>query len=158
MLKPAAMYKDILIEKFASVLYTEDYYFYCGYPGTGLPEIVIEDGTYSYAVIDKDNNVIGFFTYQVFDLTDTVLNFGLISFDKGNPIVGIDVYYKMKELIKTHHKLEWRVVEDNPIKLMYNKFCAKYDGFVHRIHDATRNLKGELKDSFIYEIITSKGE
>ena len=74
MLKPAAMYKDILMEKFTSVLYTEDYYYYCGYPGTGLPEIVIEDGTYSYAIIDKNNNVIGFFTYQIFDLTDTVIS------------------------------------------------------------------------------------
>ena len=64
----------------------------------------------------------------------------------------------MKELIKTYHKIEWQVVEDNPIRLMYDKFCGKYDGFVHRIHDATRNLKGELKDSFIYEIIASKGE
>ena len=68
------------------------------------------------------------------------------------------VDHAFQELIKIHHKLEWRVVEDNPIKLMYDKFCAKYDGFVHRIHDATRNLKGQLVDSFIYEIITSKGE
>ena len=106
MLKPAAMYKDILMEKFTSVLYTEDYYYYCGYPGTGLPEIIIEDGTYSYAIIDKNNNVIGFFTYQIFDLTDTVHNFGVFSFDKGNPIVGIDVYYKMKELIKNLNSKE----------------------------------------------------
>lgn len=158
MLKPAAIYKDILMEKFASILYTEEYYFYCGYPSAKLPEIYIEDGIYSYAIVDKNNNVIGFFTYQIFDLTNTAQNFGLISFDKGNPIVGIDIYYKMKELIKTYHKLEWQVVEDNPIRLMYDKFCAKYDGFVHRIHDATRNLKGQLVDSFIYEIITSKGE
>ena len=155
MLKPAAIYKDILMEKFTSILYTEDYYFYCGYPGTGLPEIETEDGVYNYAIVDKEDNVIGFFSYQVFDLTNTAHNFGLISFDKGNPIVGIDIYYKLKELIKTYHKIEWRVVGDNPIKLMYDKFCAHYDGFTHRLHDATRNLKGELVDSFIYEILNN---
>lgn len=155
MLKPAAIYKDILMEKFTSILYTEDYYFYCGYPGTGLPEIEVEDGIYNYAIVDKEDNVIGFFSYQVFDLTNTAHNFGLISFDKGNPIVGIDIYYKLKELIKTYHKIEWRVVGDNPIKLMYDKFCAHYDGFIHRIHDVTRNLKGELVDSFIYEILNN---
>ena len=158
MLKPAAMYKDILMEKFTSILYTEDYYYYCGYPNTGLPEICVENGIYSYAIVDKNDNVIGFFTYQVFDLTNTAYNFGLISFDKGNPIVGVDIYCKMKELLKIYHKLEWRVVEDNPIRLMYDKFCARYDGFVHRIHDNSRNLKGKLVDSFIYEILTSKGE
>lgn len=158
MLKPAAMYKDILIEKFASILYTEDYYYYCGYPCATLPKICTDDNIYSYAIVDKDDNVIGFFTYQIFDLTNTAHNFGLISFDKGNPIVGIDVYYKMKELLKFYHKLEWNVVGDNPIKLMYDKFCARYNGFVHRIHDSTRNLKGELVDSFIYEVLTSKGE
>jgi hypothetical protein len=157
MLKPATMYEDILMEKFASILYTEDYYYYSGYPCASLPQICIKDNVYSYAIVDKNDNVIGFFTYRVYDLTNTVNNFGLISFDKGNPIVGIDVYYKMKELLKSYHKLEWNVVGDNPIRLMYDKFCAKYDGFVHRIHDSTRNLKGELVDSFIYEIITSKG-
>lgn len=155
MLKPAVMYKDILMEKFSSILYTEDYYYYSGYPCTELPKICIDNNVYNYAIVDKNDNVIGFFTYQTFDLTNTAHNFGLISFDKGNPIVGIDIYYKMKELVKAYHKIEWQVVEDNPIKLMYDKFCAKYDGFVHRIHDATRNLKGELVDSFIYEILNN---
>ena len=158
MLKPAAMYKDILMEKFTSILYTEDYYYYSGYPCAVLPKIYLEENIYSYAIVDKNDNVIGFFTYQILDLTNTVHNFGLISFDKGNPIVGIDVYYKMKELLKFYHKLEWNVVGDNPIRLMYDKFCARYNGFVHRIHDSTRNLKGELVDAFIYEIISSKGE
>ena len=88
MLKPAAIYQDVLMEKFTSILYTEDYYFFCGYPSTELPEIEVEDGKYNYAIVDKEDNVIGFFSYQVFSLTNTAHNFGLISFDKGNPIVG----------------------------------------------------------------------
>ena len=158
MLKPAILYKDILEEKFAKLLYSEDYYFYNGYASGEPFSLKCEDGTYNYVFVDKNNNVLGFLTYQIWDLVDTVHNFGLISFKKGNSILGKDLFNKLKELLSNHHKLEWRVLGDNPVKRHYDKFCNKYNGYIHHLHDSVKNLKGEYVDSYIYEILNIKGD
>ena len=157
MLKPALLYKDIILTKFTELLYTEDYYFYMGYDcGTRLPDLQSEEGTYHYAFVDDNDNVIGFLTYQIYTTTDTVHNFGLISFDKGNPLVGRDLFKKLKELINQHHKVEWCVVDGNPVKKHYDKFCKEHNGYIHHFHDTGRDLNGNLVDSYSYEIINDK--
>lgn len=45
--------------------------------------------------------MVGFFTYHIDIQSDNVNWFGLFSFKK-DIIIGIDVYKKMKELIKQH--------------------------------------------------------
>ena len=155
MLKPAILYKDIIEEEFAKILYSEDYYFYCGYVSGEPFSLNCEDNLFNYAFVDKDDNVLGFLTYQIYDLADTVHNFGLISFDKGNPSLGRDLLNKMEELFQKHHKLEWRVIGDNPVKRHYDNFCSKYKGYRHHLHDVCKNLDGEYVDSYIYEVLNN---
>ena len=137
MLKPAILYKNKILELFAKELYTEDYFYYNGYDcGSCLPTIEPREDVYTYACVDKSDNVIGYLTYRIYSLTDTVCDFGLYSFDKGNPILGVDVLRKLKELISKYHK--------------------KYNGNIIHLHDTSKDLDGRFRDSFIYEIIRDR--
>lgn len=154
MLVPALLYKEELIRKFTEHLYTQDYFYYNGYPcASSLPTIKEDDQTYHYAILNHSKEIIGYFSYQIYSLTDSVCNFGLYSFDKGNPIVGLSVLHKLEELLKYHHRLEWRVIDGNPVKHHYDKFCKKHNGYISHLHDITKDEQGDYHDEYIYEII-----
>ena len=157
MLKPALLYTEEITRKFAEHLYTTDYYYYCGYYcGSTLPKIEEKDDLYQYAFVDDNDNVIGFLTYRINDYSDTVQDFGLFSFEKGNLIVARDLFKKLEELVKRHHKVEWYVVGNNPVKRNYDRFCKKHNGYIHHYHETTKDENGNYIDSFFYEIVNTK--
>lgn len=157
MLKPALLYKDVLEKKFAEQLYTDNYFWYAGYGGCNeLPSYETRDEKYQYAIVGENDKVIGYFAYQIQGITDTVvLNFGLYSFDNGNPLVGIDVFNKMEELIAEHRRVEWRMVGGNKIKKYYDKLCQKHGGNCVQLHQVTKDNHGNWHDEYIYEIVRS---
>ena len=177
MLKPAYAYKEELEKKFAEVVYNDDYFFYMGYPhGHEVPGINVTDYYYQWAIIGKGyeqdswdtgdghviycddetrpiEKVIGYFAYQIQPEADTAMNFGLYSFDKGNPLVGHDVFRKMVELLLNHRRLEWRVIGGNPVEKNYDWFCKKYGGNKVTLHSAVKDPHGGYRDEHIYEIL-----
>ena len=154
MLKPALLYTQEITRKFAEHLYTTDYFYYCGYPcGNSLPKIEEKDDLYQYAIVDKNDDIVGFLTYRINDYSDSVCDFGLFSFDKGNPILGYDLFRKLEELIKKHHRIEWCVVSTNPVKRHYDKFCKHHNGYIHHWHETTKDEYGNYIDSYTCEIV-----
>lgn len=173
MLKPAMLYKDELEKKFASVMYDDDYFLYMGYAhGHELPKIEPMDNVYLWAIVCETKinidplgvfqelkymptkeNVIGYFAYQIQPETDTVLNFGLYSFDRGNLLIGYDVYHKMQELVKNHRRIEWRVIGGNPVIRHYDKFCYMNNGRKVTLHKVVKDPNGVYRDEHIYEIV-----
>jgi hypothetical protein len=154
MLVPAILYKDDFAQAFAKELYTEGYYYYSGYAHcNSLPEIKTEDRNYQYAIIDDDKRLIGYLAYQIAFTEDCAYNFGLYSFDKGNPIIGKDLFEKMEELVSRYHRVEWRMIGGNPVKRHYDKFCAKHNGNRVVLHDVCKDENGNYRDEYIYEII-----
>ena len=158
MLKPAIIYKDEIERKFNEQLYTQDFFYYTGYDGsTYIPEIKREDFLFQYAIIDSSKpdgqQLIGYFSYRLNTLSDTINNFGLYSFDHGNYIIGRDILKKMIELVRSHHRVEWRMIDGNPVKRHYDKFCKRYSGNIVKLHGVTRNPLGGYSDEYIYEII-----
>ena len=154
MLKPAILYKEEILEKFKECVYSEDYFLYAGYAHSHeLPCLDLKDNVYQYAMVDKEDKLIGYFAYQVQPETDTVLNFGLYSFDRGNPLVGLDLFNKMEELVNTYRRVEWRVIGGNPVIRHYDKFCKKHNGNKVTLHNVTRDLQGNFRDESIYEIL-----
>lgn len=155
MLKPAILFKDELERKFKEQIYTNDFFFYAGYDGCAyIPEIKMEDFSYQYAIVDGDN-VIGYFSYSLNTCSDTINNFGLYSFDRGNAIIGKDLLRKMKELVKAHHRIEWRMIGGNPIKRHYDRFCKRCGGNIVKLCEAVRTPSGDYADEYIYEIVNS---
>lgn len=158
MLKPAILYKEILERKFAEQLYSDDYFYYNGYAaGTTMPvEIKSQENLYQYAIVNKDNEVVGFLSYRLLPDLNEATCFGLYSFEKGNAIIGRDLFRKMEELISLSHRVSWKVVGGNPVKRHYDKFCLKYNGNICHEHDVTKDKYGNYHDMFTYEIINKE--
>lgn len=158
MLKPAILFKEKIENEFNKKLYTQDFFYYTGYDGaTYIPDIKREDYLYQYAIIDKDK-LVGYFSYRLEPGSDTIDNIGLFSFDRGNPVIGRDVIRKMKELVNSHHRIEWRMTGGNPVKRHYDRFCKRYGGNVVLLHEVVRTPSGEYADEYIYEIVELKSK
>ena len=154
MLKPAVLYKEQLEKLFTEVIYTDDYLYYNGYAHEHeLPKIGLEYGAYQFAIIDPtSNDVVGFLAYRIDTSVDSVYNFGLISFQKGNLTVVNDALHEFKQLVLNHKRVEWRCVEGNPASRLYDVICKKHHGKKYVLHDVCMSLSGKVLDSYLYEI------
>ena len=72
-------------------------------------------------LLNNDEKLIGYLTYQIDYYSSRANNFGLISFDKGNPIIGKELFYIMEELVNTMHRIEWHMISGNPVEKTYDK-------------------------------------
>lgn len=153
MLKPAILFKSELENIFTEIIYSEDYLYYSGYAHEhNVPKITLEYGAYQYAIIENDT-IIGFLAYRIDATTDSVYNFGLISFQKGNITLVSDALHHFKKLVAEHNRIEWRCVEGNPVSHLYDRICKRFGGSRFTLHQVSKNLKGEIVDSYIYEIL-----
>lgn len=156
MLRPAILYAEQITEGFQKLLYTDTMYLETGYAGEQyVPDIteVPEGGRFNYAIVDSNDEVIGFISYDVDYYISKAYNFGLISFDRGNPLVGKDLFSKMEELVNIFHRVEWRMVGGNPVERSYDKFCKMHNGTKHILKDALKDNYGKYRDDVIYEIV-----
>lgn len=146
MLKPTILYKQQEIEqKLAERLYTKDFFYYQGYPQWfNLPKIEAKENHYQWAIVDKDDKLIGYFDYMINLYVDNVYSFGFISFDKGNIFLVRDVIKKLEELINERHRVEWCAVGGNPAIRAYKRFCNRHGGQILRKRDAVKDERGEL--------------
>ena len=161
MLKPAILYKDKLESKFANEIYTEKYFYYVGYAyGFEIPNIRAQDEYYQWAIVEPIDNftdkILGYLAYHIDPSSDNVDRFGLYSFDEGNQIVIRDTYNKLEELIKQHHRVEWRVIEGNHAKRGYDAFCNKHNGNCVCLHDVIKDSQNKYRNEYIYEVIRSE--
>lgn len=155
MLVPAILYKDKIIEQFQMKFYSIDMLYETGSNSQWCPSIPDEpdEGCFDYAIIDSSKNLIGYLSYQIDYYSSNAYNFGLMSFDRGNPIIGKDLFEKMEELVSTMHRVEWRMIGGNPVERHYDRFCAKYGGAKYILHDSIRDKNGKYHDNVVYEII-----
>ena len=154
MLVPAILYKEEIIKEFQKLYYTDDMLFETGCLEQWCPNIsdIPKKGRFDYAITNK-NKLIGYLSYQIDYYTSKAYNFGLMSFDRGNPIIGKDLFEKLKELVSTMHRVEWRMVGGNPVEKHYDKFCKKYNGNKHILKDSIKDKNGKYRDDIIYEIV-----
>ena len=108
MLVPAILYKDKIIEQFQMKFYSIDMLYETGSNSQWCPSIPDEpdEGCFDYAIIDSSKNLIGYLSYQIDYYSSNAYNFGLMSFDRGNPIIGKDLFEKMEQLVSTMHRVE----------------------------------------------------
>lgn len=124
---PAVLYKEQITKEFQKLYYSEDMLFETGCLGQWTPEIedIPSAGRFDYAIV-SGNKLIGFLSYQVDYYCSSAYNFGLMSFDRGNPIIGRDVFEKLEELVSTLHRVEWRMIGGNPAERGYDAFCERH--------------------------------
>lgn len=158
MLVPAIARKAELEQLFAEHIYDDDMFLYNGYPYcNSIPDFTPKECIYRWAIVDGDG-IVGYFTYYIETNSDNVCSFGLYSFDKGNPLIGIDVYRKMKELARDHRRIEWRMIDGNPVKKHYDRFLKKMNGRKVMLKEAVKDARGGYHDEYIYEIVRGDGD
>ena len=156
-LKPAILYKDEIIKRSQELFYTDDLFFYNGYIGNAPINIVDADelgGIYQYAILDNEK-LIGYISFRIDWVSLSAYNFGLISFDKGNPVIGFAVRQIMNRIINEYHihRIEFRCVGGNPVKKHYDKFCNHYNGRCLTLYDVSKDRTGNYHNEYLYEII-----
>lgn len=157
MLVPAICYKDEIERLFAREIYTDKYFYYSGYAHSHeLPNISAKDYEYQYAIVTSADKLIGYLAYRVDTSSNCAYNFGLYSFDKGNPLIGKDLFGKMEELVKQYHRVEWKMISGNPVQRHYDRFCVKHHGNIVVLHDVCKDSKGKWHDEHIYEIVNER--
>lgn len=112
---------------------------------------------FDYAIIDNEENenLLGYFSYSINWRTRTLYNFGLYSFSKNNPIIGIDIYRQLKQIIKINkiHRAEYSVISGNPVEKHYNKIAKHYGGKKFIFTDTTMDKYGNYHNDTVYGII-----
>ena len=155
MLKPAILYKEEIIKGFQEYFYTDDMMFETGCMNNWCPDISEEpdESTFQFAIVHNEK-LIGYLAYTVDWYTSKAYNFGLFSFDRGNVIVGKEVFNKLEELVSRLHRVEWRMVGGNPTERGYDSFCKRHNGTKHILKDAIKDRNGNYRDDVIYEIVS----
>ena len=161
MLEPAMLHKEAILNGLKKRIYEDEMLYYSGWNGYTLPEISneVDGGEYRFAILDGDK-VIGYFCYTYDMHSKCLRNFGLYSFDKGNPIIGKDILYEIKRIIKEYqpHRMEWRMISGNPVEKHYDKFCKRYNGRKFVLTDVFKDRYGNYHNDVIYEIVFDGGE
>ncbi|OQY06302.1 MAG: hypothetical protein B6I28_06460, partial [Fusobacteriia bacterium 4572_132] len=155
MLKPALLYKEELEKLLIEIWYDEFYKYYTFDSYSSNVEIYSNNYHQNQFVsVDKNNNVIGFISYNIDRNVPSAKSLGVINFDKikgtnnkvlfGKDLVQAidDIFFKFK-----FSKLEFAVAIGNPIRKNYLKLIKKYNGRVigTRIK-SVRLINGELCD------------
>lgn len=158
MLVPAILYKEKINREMQKYFYTEDMMYETGCLENWIPKIEENPSkeNYQYAIVDKNNKLLGFMCYQIDWYVSKAYNFGLFSFDRGNIIIGKDVFYKLEDLINTLHRIEWRAVGGNPACRGYDNFIKRHNGNKYILKDAIKDRNGKYRDDIIYEIVNKE--
>lgn len=114
MLKPAQLYKEKLQEENIKAWYKPENVFYNF--GTGNSQIDISEDNYrshQFVSVDKDDNVIGYISYNVDWAAMSAYDLGIISFDKGNVLFVKDVYAVVKDLFEKYqmNRVSWLLLQ-----------------------------------------------
>ena len=67
-----------------------------------------------------------------------------------------EIYDVLEDLLQKHHRMEWRVIDGNHAKRGYDAFCKKHNGQIVCLHDVCKDLQGNYRDEYIYEIINGE--
>lgn len=154
---PAVLKREEINKEFMKKFFSEDMMYYIGwYEANCVAGISDEpsDGLRQFAILDKDDNLVGYISYHVDLYSRCVYNFGMISFKKSMAFSAAieeiieDLIHKEK-----FHRISWRMVSGNPVEKTYDRFLKKYNGNKIVEHDVFKDKYGNYHDSIIYELL-----
>ena len=131
MLKVAHLYKEKLIPKMYETWYDPEYrYYYDVNPG--IPDFPDKpDGFMQFVSVDENDNVIGYMSYWIYEPAHRAMNFGIMCFDKGNPIFLQDCLQMVSDIFRKFNlfSMEWRCYAENKRTIeLYRNFIWRYGG------------------------------
>lgn len=157
MLKPAQLCANKLQEQNVKAWYKPENIFWNGGPGDSTINLPDNNyGRHCFASVDKNDNIIGYISYNVDWIAMSADRFGIISYDKGNMEFVRDLYKVICDLFELYHmnRISWCCFADNPAIRGYRNFIRKhggkecgYDRQIVKLQD------GKLHDCVRFEIL-----
>lgn len=159
MIKPAILFEEQLKLKMVETWYDPDYMYY--YDTTpGIPDIADKpDNQYQFVSVDENGEVLGYFSYWVYEPSKRAMNFGLMAFRKKSRIFIKDAIQMFKDMFEKFgiESAEWRCYANNVEALkLYRHIIKEYGGVevgTLRRNGAPQNR--EICDTVIFEILRS---
>ena len=116
----------------------------------------VDSHTIIYGHIVDNDEVTGYFSYSIDNLSNTLYNMGLLSFEKPNYhfIKAVTNHIKWLFDEKIIDRIEFFAYEDNPAIRGYDKIAERFGG--KRVGKFTRSQRlydGKLHNSIMYEIL-----
>lgn len=158
MLKPAALYSGKLNSLFVSAAYDDsNKYWVMDYGVTNFYEPRYGNKyTREYVSVDKDDNVIGYFSYALNESISQVEYLNFISFDKGNLLFVEDVLHEIHKIFTEYNmnSIIFTCIPDNPVYANYIKFNNYCNGKVSGYYkDYCKLMDGKLYDEVVFQIM-----
>lgn len=156
MLDVAIKYKEQLKYKFYNIWFQEKYKYYnssCYYS-----DFELDDETWNnhQFVSLKNNNILGYISYDINRQTNNAYCLGIINFEEKPSITfSVDLRTVLTDIFEKFkfNKLSFYVVVGNPIEKSYDKLVKKYGGRIVGIEKKeVRLIDGNLYDKKLYEI------
>ena len=151
MIKPALLYKEELTNKLRETWFKDKYkyYNYSSY----FSDFELATDTWinqQFVSVDKDNNILGYISYNVQRQTNNADEFGVISFVDNSITFGKDLHQVLLDIFFkfNYNKLSFTVVVGNPIERYYDKTIKKYGGRIVGV----KEQEAKLMDSSLYDV------
>jgi len=155
-LKPAILYADELLSKMKQTWYDPKYFSYYS-EEMYLPDLGGDPkGRRDFVSVDDNDNVIGYFSYQIDRRINGAYNFGIMSFNMGNPTFVQDIRQGVDEIFTKYHlnRMDWMCYASNPALRGYRKFIKRHGGReVGKLTQAAMTADGILQDVYLFEIM-----
>lgn len=157
MLKPAQLYKEKLYQAEVSSWYDPQNIFYHGWFGCGATSL--PEDTYNrhcFVSVNKNDDVVGYISYNVDYAAMSADNFCMISYKKGSIQFAKDVFKVICNLFEIYNmnRISWDCFVGNPAIRGYRNFIKKYGGRECAYYRKTTKLQdGKLYDKISFEIL-----
>lgn len=160
MLKPAQLYRDQLQEENIKSWYKPENIFWHG--GTAEYTLELPDNNgdaHCFVSVDKNDNVLGYISYDIDWQAKSAYQWGIISFGKRNIEFARDLYQAICDCFEVYHlnRIGWHCYADNPAIRGYRNFIKKHGGCECGYRRQYIMLKdGLLHDSVEFEILAQE--
>lgn len=161
---PAQLHEEEIKRKLIACWYDPKYIYYFG--GNYRVNQIGDNADWrrDYALVDKDGNVSGYFSYNYDECSKSMHNFGLIDFSgNGQELVRQALEHIRGMFEKGAQRLEIMCFGDSPACRLYDFYMKRCGG--RQVGKLTRAwyFDGKYHDSIIYELLAenvcwSKGE
>lgn len=160
MIKAAQLYRDKLEQKQIESWYDLRNIYYSGWTGNQTTELPSDNyDSHHFVSVDKDDNVIGYISYNIDWVAMSANDFGIISFNKGNLEFVKDLYEVICNIFGKYHmnRMSWWCFVDNPAINGYRNFIKKHGGRECGYRRQVAKLQdGKLHDSVEFEILAEE--
>ena len=157
MLKPAQLYTEKLQEENIKSWYKPENIYWNGWAGESQIELPDDNGScHCFVSVDRNDDVIGYITYNVDWAAMSADRFGIISFRKSSLEFAKDLYQVICDCFFKYHlnRVSWCAYADNPAIRGYRNFIKKHGGRECGYYiQIAKLMDGRMHDSVQFEIM-----